>query len=502
MYKRFAALFAGLTRAYGTFKIEQSQSEGKVKGFAETKNEDVTEQLYIDHIQGTKSLGIIPVDEKGEVTFAEIDIDDYNLDIKHLAKRLRDTPFVVLRTKSGGAHVSVFFNAAVDARKVRKKLNQVASTLGHKGCEIFPKQNKIEEGQIGNWINLPYFEAEYTTRYAISPEGVAYSLEEFLDVAEKKKTDLDSFLKIELMKGEFADAPPCLEALTANGFPQGSMNNALFNMGVYAKKKFPEGYEKVVREYNERFMGPGSPKEVANILGSLTKQTYMYLCEQAPINQYCNKRVCLTRKHGVGASSEDLDLGFEIKAVECLEAGSNLWRIDLVRGGENYTMELETEDLTTQPRFRNMCVDTFRYFPPMLKANDWNKFVNGITDMAIRVKAPKDAHPDSQLLTLVEKFCLERGLGKDREGLLMGNPWHDADRTYFRSADLLQYMQSNAIKVKKHKMFQLLRSEYDLKHSQMNVKGKNFNAWSIESFLDQEVPLDLPSMTDEDIAKF
>jgi len=501
MHKRFAALFSGLLRAYGTFRIEQGKSEGKVKGFAETKNEDVTEQHYTDHLSGVKSLGIIPVDEKGMVTFAEIDIDDYNLDIKHLAKRLRQTPFVVLRTKSGGAHVAVFFNTPTEARKVRKKLTTIAAALGYKGCEIFPKQNIIEEGQIGNWINLPYFDSEYTTRYAISPEGVAYSLEEFLDVAEKKKTDADAFFKIELQKGEFSDAPPCLETLTANGFPQGSMNNALFDMGVYAKKKFPEDYEKVVREYNERFMGPGSPKEVANIISALTKQTYIYMCDQAPINQYCNKRTCMARKYGIGPSHTDIDLGFKILSVECLEAGSNLWRIDIERGEENYTMELETEDLTTQPRFRNKCVDTFRYFPPMMKPNEWVKFVNEVTEMAIRVKAPKDAHPDSQLLTLVEKFCLERGLGKEVEGLLMGNPWHDDGRTYFRSADLLQYMQSNAVKVQKHKMFQLLRSEYDLQHKQINCKGKNFNAWSLPSFLDQEEDLSIPSIGNNE-AKF
>ena len=45
---------------------------------------------------------------------------------------------------------------------------QKSAYLGYGGCEIFPKQEEllVERGDIGNFINLPYFDAEQTMRYA------------------------------------------------------------------------------------------------------------------------------------------------------------------------------------------------------------------------------------------------------------------------------------------------------------------------------------------------
>ena len=85
------------------------------------------------------------------------------------------------RSKSGGAHLYLFLKQYEQAAVVREYLLEMAVALGHSGCEIFPKQDKIlsDRGDVGNFINLPYFDSEYPQRFCYNKNVEAMTLEEF-----------------------------------------------------------------------------------------------------------------------------------------------------------------------------------------------------------------------------------------------------------------------------------------------------------------------------------
>ena len=56
-----------------------------------------------------------------------------------------------------------------------------------------PKNGEIE--QIGNWINLPYFSGNNSTRTCVQFEK-HLELEDFLEHAEKSKVSLSQLIKI------------------------------------------------------------------------------------------------------------------------------------------------------------------------------------------------------------------------------------------------------------------------------------------------------------------
>jgi len=93
------------------------------------------------------------------VRFAAIDINLYPFDHAKLAKQLEEweLPFVVCNSKSGEAHVYVFFSEPEDPVRVIAELRKFSSALGHPDAEIFPKQAKRPLGGYGNYINLPFF---------------------------------------------------------------------------------------------------------------------------------------------------------------------------------------------------------------------------------------------------------------------------------------------------------------------------------------------------------
>src|SRR5512137_2108994 len=109
--ERFAALFSGLSRAYGVYEIKKNGLAGeKVKGQAKTLTQEVTLELYSKHLEGKSSLGIIPIRDDNTCLFGAIDVDIYkNFDIEEFSKKVYsyNLPLVPCRTKSGGVHLYI-----------------------------------------------------------------------------------------------------------------------------------------------------------------------------------------------------------------------------------------------------------------------------------------------------------------------------------------------------------------------------------------------------------
>ena len=86
MIESFKEIFTGLERAHGVTKVGQSNGDGtKVQGKSFIKRDSVTDQLWLDHLQGRDSLGIIPIRDDSSCIWGCIDIDTYPLDFKNQA---------------------------------------------------------------------------------------------------------------------------------------------------------------------------------------------------------------------------------------------------------------------------------------------------------------------------------------------------------------------------------------------------------------------------------
>ena len=109
---RFRALFAGLDRAYGTYRLTGQVTEGgKREGVATTERGPVTQNLWEAHLSGTQGLGIIPIQDGDTCTFGAIDVDIYcTLDHGAVAATVaqRGWPLVTCCSKSGGLHLFLF----------------------------------------------------------------------------------------------------------------------------------------------------------------------------------------------------------------------------------------------------------------------------------------------------------------------------------------------------------------------------------------------------------
>lgn len=450
--ERFFRLFVGLERAYGSYRVLGSAVEGdKVEGHAKTIQEPLTVEVWREHLMGARGLGVVPITDDSTCSFGAIDIDDYSLDVPALMQKVVGVyPLVPCRTKSGGVHLYLFTSKPVPAVLMQRKLRELAASLGYGRSEVFPKQVQVrsEEGDIGNWINMPYFSGNATTRYALNEKAEARSLEEFLDLAEALRQSQEELkaLKPIIIQADTSDdlfyqAPPCLRILGAQGFPDGSRNMGLFALGTYCRLRYPDSWKERLDEYNQKFLDPAlTSQEVVSTVKSLEKKEYSYRCTEAPINAYCNRGECMKQKYGVNTAKGQLDLLLE--SLTKLDTDPPTWFLSV----NGQRVQLETDDLQNQLRFQRRCMDVLNIMPKTIKPDDWRTLVHGLlTDVSV-VEMPPDASPDGQLWELIVRFCQQYSeQTSEQEEILRGRVWHDKENAtmHFRISDLTAYLKRN-----------------------------------------------------------
>ncbi len=201
MSEKYIKYFEGYSRAYGvadmsTLKVDQES--GKQKPDYRWNDEELTEQVYLNHLSGTQSIGVQPCNENSQARFGVIDVDPKNytnFDKKFFIDIVQDynLPLIPILSKSGGLHLYLFMSEFVPAVLIRSFLSNLLPLFKLKpDCEIFPKQTTLtkdnETGQLnkGNFINLPYFKK--SERVAINIDGTSFTFDQFIAVVDSNIT--------------------------------------------------------------------------------------------------------------------------------------------------------------------------------------------------------------------------------------------------------------------------------------------------------------------------
>jgi len=451
---QFKEIFLGLERAYGTFQPKDSlREDNKAEGETWIRKKPLEDKLWQDHLEGAwPSLGVFPINDEDKCRWGCIDVDEYPLDHVSIAKKLseRNLPFIVTKSKSGGAHIFLFFKEYVPAGIVHNKIKELAAFMGLGHCEVFPKQEKLmREGnpsdwEVGSFLNMPYHNGlEHTERYAFSGEGNVLTLEEFLKEVEEKSLTEEQLKKLSLKKenSEFADAPYCIEAyITENKTVQpGSRDNFLFQYAVYAKKKFGENFEQEVYKFHQKyFEDPLTPKEIEKIIKQSDKKDWGYKCKDQPMCSFCNKSKCRIRKYGVGDSNIITDVG------NVIQYGDNEDTIYHVTINQEKTIVCTIEELYDQHKFRKKCLVKLGSMPSMMKREDWDYYITDIVSKAIKVQSEFEMTPEGEFRNVLTRYISNQANAMDIDDILNGQCFVDDEerKVYFRMDQLQEYMRN------------------------------------------------------------
>ena len=486
MMKAFKEIFEGLNSAYGQYiPSTVHSSNGKQKGRPFTVKKPVIDVLWENHLKGKEpALGIIPINEKNLCRWGCIDIDQYDFNHKKFIKKIKQKklPLVVCRSKSGGAHVFLFVSEWIEAAAMREKLKVMAAALGYSECEIFPKQEYllIERGDTGSFLNLPYHGGDNTTRYAFKDDGDAANLKEFIELHSKYKLTKEKFenLTIESEKEQnIKDGPPCLQTLCREGFPEGTRNNGLYNIGVYLKKANPDTWQTDLATYNTKFMKPPlSPQQVMTTISSLNKKDYQYKCKEQPICNYCDSLTCQTRKFGIGNGT----LMPDISNLRKFTSDPPRWFVNV--GGE--TVDVKTNELRTFDLFDEACMDQISIKLPNVSKPIWGKVISNLMKAVEEIEAPETLKYKKQLEEHLENFTTDRAAGKQKTDINRGVSWTDEGKTYFKFKDFWKYLQNTRTwDMERNKTLTKIGEYFDANiKDQISIAAKDVKVVSIKAF--------------------
>jgi len=448
--KKFATLFAGNQRSHGVYTPKGMSTVRKPPTFGH----------FEKHLKGEIGLGVVPIMDNGLCWWGAIDIDCHNagesIDIPALEKHVRslDLPLMVCRSKSGGVHLYLFCSEPVNVKLIRSILNKWATQLHFGGSEIFPKQDvlsgKGENQQLGNWINLCYYDAEKTERYCLEG-GKEINIEYFIEIAESRR--LSAAMLVERGGGEFDEAPPCIQKLLKGVDSTGMRNEALYNICIYFKQAYPDNWKDKGFDVNAKvFEYPLSHSEAKKIIVSVGRRDYRYRCKNEPIKSLCNSSVCIKKKYGI-TEEENAEI-FIGKQPEFDLLKKYL--TDPVRWGlviNNVEVPLSTNDLMDHRCVRIAIANTMTQIIPPMKNDSWLVLLKKLMDEVVLVDVPDEASSvglvwqhliqflqrtdfDSDGTDIVDRNILFRGVPVVQE--------KDGERViYFRGSDFVNYLKKN-----------------------------------------------------------
>ena len=496
---KFKNIFTGLDRAHGEYRYSETRVNGKHDGKMFTKHEPPTLEMYDDHLNGKMpALGIIPIRDDGTASWGCIDIDEYPLDHKKILSKIKKLklPLIMCSSKSFGAHLFLFSKKPQSANLFQEKLKEFSAYLGYATAEIFPKQTKlINERDTGSWLNLPY---HGETRYAFLDNGEGASLDEFFTLYDQHVCEDISKIVVAVDKEVIANGPPCLQFLTSKGFPEGTRNNGLFNIGIFYYKMDPDGWEKLLEEYNLKYMDPPlRPNEVTTIQKQVRQEKadgtpkYSYKCNDQPIVSVCQKALCKTRKFGIGNITDEHPTYAELSVLDATPpiwfVNVNTKRVEINDVGDLYNFNI----------FRKIIAEQLKIWIPRMKAQDWDDIVSILFQNINVNEVPEDASKVGEFKDYLQEFCQDRGESFSMDELGMGKVFTEDAKTYFRLADLCKYLESTKnFRVSRPWVVQRLR---DMKGSDTIVYPQKLQtrAWWVPEFQQQIKDVPLPDLKEE-----
>jgi hypothetical protein len=447
----FAQLFRGLDRAYMKVNLLDKYEDRPTGKKRCATNFWVEKKLTVDtferHLLGKQGIGVGPVTDNDTSFFGVIDIDEYNwsenrvINLCHRIEKLQ-LPLVPAWSKSKGVRLYLFCEES-PGEMVQSYLRTCAKMLSFTNVEIFPNSFKLVKSETdkgkGSSVALPYFNGNNTECSAFW-KNESLNVGEFIKFALSKlisTAQLKTIPGINLENAEtFADGPPCLQALSINGFSEGTRGNGLFNIGVYLRLKYgDEGPDLHIDDYNMKCMVPPLPsKDVQSALRSVKKKTYFYTCKKEPICNACNKELCHTRKYGIGSGSgaANIKIGHIVK----YDCEPPIWIVEV----NNKRIEFETEELFLSIRaFIKKCIEQLHIIPNVTNAK-LKPLLNQALEKAETVEAPADASLTGQCIAYLHQYLQSKPPAKVKDELAYNYPWYEDGYVYFRGPDFIQYL--------------------------------------------------------------
>ena len=394
---------------------------------------------------------------------------------------------ILFRSKSGGGHACIFTNNFVPAIIMRAKLKLIASALGFAKAEIFPKQDyiRVDRGDTGSFLNLPYHGEDRTMRFAYDEKGEALKINDFFEAYKEKAMSLDELKNLKIANDKegddyFKGMPPCLVTLLSDGVPNGQRNSCMYNVGVYLKKRYPDKdeWQSHMFTYNKEFMTPPlDTPEINSLIESLDSKDYRYKCKDEPIHSFCDAKKCSMKEFGVGDDGPTP----EITQIRKYDSDPPIYFVSI--GGES--VEVDDATLHDPEKFSLACMNQIGMPMMPVPKHAWRKLLIKLFANLETIPAPESSKLEVQLTEILSDY-INKAPGKEMTDVLRGIAYTDKDGdTFFQFKSFWKYLLKTKSWAEKtyprQKTLRLLQIMFEVKERYIKIETKTVRTFVMET---------------------
>lgn len=502
---RFMQLFDGATSWAGLWTPPKKGSDDK-KGSVVSVPRFPNQKEWEGHLSGKGlGVGICPIRQDGTSLWGCLDFDYDNINRKELAEKVKrlNLPLYICSTRSNRAHAYIF--CAEPGRRaiyINEVLKIYAGLLGYPNdpkVEVWPEKGKLNKDGKAQWINLPYFG---NTRKLENAEGETLTLEQFLDHVQPLSSK-QAFPVPLLTPDETQNAPPCLVSLLEEGIPKGERNRGLFNYAVLFNKSDPDHLRERLIQVNDELCNPSYPiDEMTQTLKSVMRKGYEYQCSHSPIQELCNREVCIGRPYGIGNSNKSSEegvptnghfLAFKPTRLKKLNSDPPIYYLQF---NESVWVQLKGEVFWNHKRVWEACNNKMhcvfdRAFYGPKGSEKWLTMVSELHQTIEIIEAPEESSTQGQVNQYLWLYLQKKKPGNVEETLKRGKIVVQGDYVYFRLLEFNEFMSLNRfVHVASHEIWSYL-SAAGCQYEELDLKGKETSLAKIHIEKVQEPKEDL-----------
>ena len=186
--RKYIDLFAGRSDCYGSW------TGGCIR-------RPVSPDLFREHLNGGTQVGIYPAMNRSTGTIVtwgctDIDVDDY--DAAHRIQEafaMKDIVTWIEKTRKG-YHVWLFPTRSIPAQSMRNAFLVVHKVADVPPTEVNPKQVTLGDGQVGNYVRLPYPNDGSGLRYIMNDDLTPMGREFFIEEAHANRVPPHKILRL------------------------------------------------------------------------------------------------------------------------------------------------------------------------------------------------------------------------------------------------------------------------------------------------------------------
>jgi hypothetical protein len=225
--RKYIDLFAGRSDCYGSW------DGGCIR-------RPVSPDLFREHLNGGTQIGIYPAVVRNGVTMVnwgctDIDVDDYDAARRiQEAFAMKDITTWVEKTRKG-YHVWLFPTTMVPAVSMRNAYLVVHKVADVPPTEVNPKQVELQEGQVGNYVRLPYPNDGSGLRYIMNDDMTPMGREFFVEEAHANRVDPEKIFELAAMWKE----PPKVNVVFDGEIPASLPRYKMGRLTRYVLRKGP-----------------------------------------------------------------------------------------------------------------------------------------------------------------------------------------------------------------------------------------------------------------------